>query len=138
MTTSSDSPSHPTVAAQPDESAPGAGFAVKRIYSAPASGDGYRVLVDRLWARGLTKDKAAVDEWLKDIAPSNDLRRWYGHDPAKWSEFRRRYAAELAAVDDIWRPLLDRAKRERVTLLYSSTETEINNAVALREFLQAQ
>ena len=67
-----------------------------------------------------------------------DPRRWYGHDPAKWSEFRRRYEAELAAVDDIWRPLLDRAKRGRVTLLYSSTETEINNAVALREFLESQ
>jgi uncharacterized protein YeaO (DUF488 family) len=108
---------------------------VKRVYAELSPDDGFRVLVDRLWPRGLTKERAAIDEWRKDLSPSNDLRTWYRHDPDRWDEFRARYAAELAAAEPSWRELISRAERERVTLLYSSTETEINNAVALRDFL---
>lgn len=110
---------------------------VKRIYAAPAATDGCRVLVDRLWPRGLSKDKAKIDHWLKDLAPSNDLRRWYGHDPAKWDEFRRRYRAELDADPSALEPLLHLMETEKtVTLLFSSREEKLNNAVALAEILQ--
>lgn len=111
---------------------------IKRIYEAPATEDGYRVLVDRLWPRGLAKEKAAVDRWLRELAPSTGLRQWYGHDPARWDEFRRRYFAELAvapaaaAVDEL-RALVD--AHRPLTLLYSSREEELNNAVALRDYL---
>lgn len=113
-------------------------LSVKRIYLAPDPADGYRVLVDRLWPRGLAKDRADLDEWCKDVAPSNELRTWYHHDTGKWPEFQTRYAAELDAHPENWRPLLDRARRERVTLLFSSAETHLNNATALREFLLSQ
>jgi uncharacterized protein YeaO (DUF488 family) len=111
---------------------------IKRIYEAPASEDGYRVLVDRLWPRGLAKEKAAVDRWLRELAPSTGLRQWYGHDPARWDEFRRRYFAELAvapaaaAVDEL-RALI--SAHRPLTLLYSSREETLNNAAALREYL---
>lgn len=125
-----------TTASSPAGPAPD--LEVKRVYDEPAPGDGYRVLVDRLWPRGLAKARAALDEWCKEVAPSNELRTWYRHDPDKWPEFRRRYAAELAGVEDAWRPLLDRSRRQRVTLLFSSAETALNNAVALRDFLLAR
>lgn len=108
---------------------------IKRVYDAPDEGDGYRVLVDRLWPRGISKDRADLDEWLKEIGPSTELRSWFGHDPAKFDEFRRRYRAELAAAADLWQPLLERASTGRVTLLYSAHDTEHNQAVVLREFL---
>ena len=108
----------------------------KRVYDAPAAGDGTRILVDRIWPRGLAKDKAAVDEWLKDVAPSTALRRWFGHDPAKWQEFRRRYAAELAARDDAVAHLRALARRGRVTLVYGARDTAHNNAVALKDYLE--
>lgn len=111
---------------------------VKRVYDEPAPGDGYRVLVDRLWPRGLSKQRAALDEWVKELGPSTELRRWFGHDPARWDEFRRRYDAELAAQEQLWRPLLDRAATERVCLLFGAHDTEHNQAVALREFLLAR
>lgn len=109
---------------------------IKRIYDPAESGDGYRVLVDRLWPRGIAKDKAKVDRWLKEIAPSNELRKWYGHDPDKWDEFRRKYKTELKAVPEAvsrLKEIID--SNETVTLLYSSKENTLNNAVALKEIL---
>ena len=112
-------------------------LAVKRIYAAPAATDGCRVLVDRLWPRGLSKDKAAVDHWFRDLAPSNELRRWYGHDPGKWNEFRKRYRAELDTDPTVLEPLLQLMKTEKtVTLLFGSREEKLNNAVALAQILQ--
>ena len=105
---------------------------VKRIYAAPAATDGCRVLVDRLWPRGLSKEKAQVDHWFRDLAPSNELRRWYGHDPDKWNEFRKRYWAELDADPSVLEPLTRLMETERtVTLLFGSREEKLNNAVAL-------
>jgi uncharacterized protein YeaO (DUF488 family) len=109
---------------------------IKRVYDAPGPEDGKRILVDRLWPRGLTKVKAKIDYWAKDIAPSNELRTWYGHDPAKWDEFRKRYFAELGknavAVDT----LIEAMGKGPVTFVYSSTEREINNAEALKLYLE--
>lgn len=111
---------------------------VKRVYDDPAPEDGTRVLVDRLWPRGMRKDEAPLDEWLKAVAPSNELRRWYGHDHQKWQAFRTRYKHELEA-DDAAREALQRlrelAEGGTLTLLYSSRETEYNNAAALRDYL---
>ncbi|MDJ1159722.1 DUF488 family protein [Chelatococcus sp. SYSU_G07232] len=112
--------------------------AVKRVYE-PASGEvGTRILVDRLWPRGIAREKASWSHWLRDLAPSDALRRLYGHDPAKWEEFRARYAAELDAVPQAMAELAALARQGRVTLLYSSRERELNNAVALRELLLAR
>jgi uncharacterized protein YeaO (DUF488 family) len=108
---------------------------VKRVYDAPAESDGRRILVDRLWPRGLTKEKAAIDVWLKEVSPSNELRKWYGHDPEKWDEFRRRFGAELDANPEAVAELRAELKKGRSTLLFGSKETEINNAMALREYL---
>lgn len=111
--------------------------AVKRVYEAPAAADGTRILVDRLWPRGLTKEKARVDLWLKDLAPSNDLRkRFHGH-PDKWDAFRTAYAAELAdpAAQDALRTLHEHMRHGHVTLLYAARDEERNNAVALRNWL---
>jgi len=111
----------------------------KRIYEAPAQADGYRVLVDRVWPRGLRKDEVQLDAWLKVLAPSTELRKWFAHDPQKWSEFKRRYVAELKARDEAGEALSElgrRARRQRVTLLFAARDTEHNNAVALREYLQ--
>jgi len=108
---------------------------VKRIYEAPSPDDGYRILVDRLWPRGFTKERAHVDEWQKDLAPSNALRKWYGHDPDKWDEFRRRYEEELRKSgkwEDL-RSIVERAKEEDVTLVYSSKDALRNQAIALKE-----
>jgi uncharacterized protein YeaO (DUF488 family) len=111
---------------------------IKRVYDAPDAGDGQRILVDRLWPRGLTKEKAKINYWAKDIAPSNELRKWYGHEPGKWEEFKKRYFAELGgsktAVDD----LLEQMGEGPVTFVYSSTERVINNAEALKTFLEAK
>ncbi|MGC1954286.1 MAG: DUF488 family protein [Gammaproteobacteria bacterium] len=110
---------------------------VKRVYDPPAPEDGYRVLVDRLWPRGLSKDRAAVNEWLHEVAPSTDLRRWFAHDPARWAEFKRRYSAELAApaAREAIARLQTLAADGEITLLYAATEEVHNNAVALREYL---
>lgn len=108
----------------------------KRIYAAPAATDGCRVLVDRLWPRGLSKKKAAIDHWFRDLAPSNKLRRWYGHDPGKWDEFRRRYRSELEADPSVLESLIQLVKTEKtVTLLFSARNEDYNNAVALAKFL---
>ena len=109
---------------------------VKRVYEPATADDGMRVLVDRLWPRGISKDKAKIALWLKEIAPSNALRKWYGHDPAKWTEFRRRYAAELKDNPEPIQELRTLAQAKTVTLLFSSKELELNNAVALKEMLR--
>lgn len=110
---------------------------IKRVYLKPEQADGCRVLVDRLWPRGLTKQKARVDHWLRDIAPSNALRKWYGHEPSRWPEFKRRYAKELKREKDAVKDLHGLCKAHaRVTLLFSSKEEEKNNAVALKAILR--
>ena len=109
----------------------GMGVRVKRVYEEPAKADGRRVLVDRIWPRGLKKAEARVDEWLKEIAPSTGLRKWFGHDPARWKEFKKRYAAEQ---DD--QRLAQEARKRTVTLLFSAKDTEQNNAVALKEYIE--
>ena len=110
---------------------------IKRVYEKPAKEDGHRILVDRLWPRGLTKEKARIDFWAKNLAPSTELRQWYGHDPAKWVEFKSRYYAELQANPKLLQELLTQARRGPVTFLYSSKEERLNNAVALKEYLEA-
>ncbi len=109
---------------------------VKRIYDPPATRDGKRFLVDRLWARGLKKEKARLDGWTKEAAPSNELRRWFNHDPARWREFEQRYFAELDAAPGAWQPLLQTAGKNDVTLLFAARDTEHNNAVALKAYLE--
>ena len=109
-----------------------AAITLVRVYEPPASGRVY--LVERLWPRGVRRDALRIDAWLKDAAPSAALRRWFGHDPAKWAEFRERYFDELDANPDAWRPLI---AEEPVTLLYSSRDREHNNAVALRDYVIA-
>ncbi len=111
---------------------------IKRVYEPAASSDGERFLVDRLWPRGVQKTSLAIKAWLKDVAPSNELRNWYHHDVARWDEFRRRYFSELEANPESWRALVESAGRGNVTLLYSAKETEHNNAVALKEFVLAK
>lgn len=108
---------------------------VKRVYEEPDPDDGFRVLVDRIWPRGLRKEDAAVDLWLKDVAPSTALRQWFGHDPKKWAEFKRRYHAELAQDRAALEPLESAMRKGKVTLLYGAHDTEHNNAVALAAFL---
>lgn len=115
--------------------APAHGVTVKRIYDEPLPSDGYRALIDRLWPRGISKQRAALDAWLIELAPSSALRIWYGHDPRRWTEFGRRYRAELRAHESELQDLRQRSARQRVTLLYSSREPRTNHAVVLREVL---
>jgi uncharacterized protein YeaO (DUF488 family) len=110
---------------------------IKRVYEKPAKQDGFRILVDRLWPRGLTKEKAKIDFWPKSLAPSTELRLWYGHDPGKWDEFKSRYYKELQADPETLRELSARLRRGPATFLYGSKEERLNNAVALREYLEA-
>lgn len=112
------------------------GIAIKRIYAPAGAADGYRVLVDRLWPRGVRKEDAALDAWLREVAPSPALRRWFGHEPSRWEGFRHRYAAELDTLADHWRPLAERAARHRVTLLYAARDEEHNHALALKNYLE--
>jgi len=111
---------------------------LKRAYEPAAKTDGTRILVERLWPRGLSKAKVHVDAWLKEVAPSTDLRKWFGHDPEKWPQFRQRYFRELDARPEAWQPIVSKARRGLVTLIYSSHDTLHNNAVALQEYLQAK
>ena len=112
-------------------------LAIKRVYEPVSANDGYRILVDRLWPRGLSKERAAVDLWLKTIAPSTELRQWFGHEPAKWPEFRRKYFAELATHADELAQIRALAKRRRVTLVYGARDTDNNDAVALLDYLES-
>ena len=111
---------------------------LKRVYEPVASTDGTRFLVERLWPRGIKKTALQMDAWLKDVAPSTALRRWFGHDPKKWTEFRRRYFHELTANADVIEPIIKAARRGRVTLLYSSHDEEHNNAVALKHYVEVR
>ena len=108
---------------------------IKRVYDPVTSTDGTRLLVERLWPRGIKKTSLEIKGWLKDVAPSAELRKWFSHDPAKWNEFRSRYFAELEANPAAWQPVVADARHGTVTLIYSSHDTEHNNAVALEEFL---
>ena len=109
---------------------------MKRAYERSSPDDGMRVLVDRLWPRGLSKEQLAVDFWLKDAAPSGELRRWYGHHPRRWESFAAKYRAELAQRSDLLRLLDELRRRGRITLLYGARDTSRNNAVVLREVLE--
>lgn len=109
---------------------------LKRIYDKPTSADGERILVDRLWPRGVRKEKARVDVWLKDIAPSPELRRWFQHDPQKWDEFERRYFNEIRTNREALDQIRIRARKGKVTLLYAAKDDDHNNAVALRDYLE--
>ena len=110
----------------------------KRAYESAQPSDGARFLVDRLWPRGIKKEKLKMKAWLKEVAPSPDLRKWFAHDPDKWHEFQKRYRAELTANPNAWQPILEAAKQEDVTLLYSARDTEHNSAVLLKDFLEKQ
>jgi uncharacterized protein YeaO (DUF488 family) len=112
-------------------------IALKRAYEAAAAGDGRRILVERLWPRGVKKTDLPLDGWMKEVAPSTELRQWFSHDPAKWVEFQKRYLAELRAHAAAVQPLLDAAaRRGKLTLIYSSHDEEHNNAVVLKRFLE--
>lgn len=109
---------------------------VKRIYEPPESADGYRVLVDRIWPRGVSRQHANLDEWLKDIAPDSELRRWFNHRPDRWNEFQRRYRRQLARKQEMVEDLRARAKAGTMTLLYSARNTLHNQAVALKAYIE--
>lgn len=109
---------------------------IKRIYEKPEKSDGYRILVDRLWPRGISKETAEVDEWIKDIAPSTELRKWFAHEPEKFPEFKKRYKEELKAHTEELKKIHLLSKNQTVTLLYSAKDTQYNQAVVLLEVLQ--
>lgn len=111
---------------------------VKRVYDPAGPRDGRRVLVDRLWPRGVGKEALRLDGWLKEVAPSDGLRKWFAHDPKKWDAFQRRYHAELDRKPEAWQPLLAAASAGTVTLLYSARDDMRNNAVALKGYLEKQ
>ena len=110
---------------------------IKRTYDPAARGDGRRILVERLWPRGMKKEAVAADEWMKDVAPSTQLRQWFGHQVERWEEFRRRYKKELDSNRDAWEPILRVERRGTVTLLYSAHDVLHNGAVVLRDYLVA-
>jgi uncharacterized protein YeaO (DUF488 family) len=110
---------------------------IKRIYEQAAEEDGFRILVDRLWPRGIKKEKAKIDLWLKEVAPSGELRKWFLHDPEKWEEFKKKYTKELAAKQELLKEIRQMEKEKgTVTLLYSARDVEHNNAVALKAILE--
>jgi uncharacterized protein YeaO (DUF488 family) len=109
---------------------------IKRVYDSASSDDGAKFLVDRLWPRGVSKEKLQLTGWIKEVAPSDALRKWFGHDPKKWSEFQRRYISELKENPDAWKPLDEAARKGDVTLLFGAKDSEHNNAVVLKKFLE--
>ncbi len=109
---------------------------LKRVYEKPSKEDGLRVLVERLWPRGFTKERASVDLWLKDIAPSTELRKWFGHDPAKWEQFCKRYRVELEQRKDAVNLLKQKSEEGTITLVYAARDEKHNSAVALKEILE--
>lgn len=109
---------------------------VKRVYEKPSQEDGFRILVDRLWPRGVSKKHAGIDIWMKDIAPSNELRKWFNHDPEKWDEFKIRYFSELDHKSGLVNEILNRPKHSTLTLLFSAKVEKYNNAEALKEYLE--
>lgn len=110
---------------------------LKRVYEEPLKNDGFRILVERLWPRGITKERAAVNLWLKEIAPSPELRKWFGHDAAKWEEFCKRYRMELENKQELVKFLLQKSKEGAVTFVYAARDEEHNGAVALKMFLES-
>lgn len=108
---------------------------VKRVYEKPARSEGCRILVDRIWPRGLSKDAAALDGWMKEVAPSTELRKWFGHEPSRWPAFKKKYFGELDQKDDLLEQLLQTCSGKTVTLLFGAKDCEHNNAVALKEYL---
>lgn len=114
----------------------GAELRVKRAYEPHANADGVRLLVDRMWPRGVTKEALHIDEWLKDVAPSTELRKWFAHDPSRWAEFKRRYFAELDERPEVVTELRRRCRGHVVSLVYGAKDDEHNNAVALKEYLE--
>jgi len=117
---------------------PASNVNLKRAYEPPAADDGTRILIDRLWPRGISKERAAIDQWMKDISPSAELRKWFGHDPARWNEFRRRYAQEVHKNRDLLDQLRSLARQRRITLVYSAHDEKYNDAVELRELILRQ
>ena len=111
---------------------------LKRVYEKPSRRDGYRILVDRLWPRGLTKERAAVDLWLKTVAPSTELRKWFGHDPEKWNEFQSRYRKELKEQKEALSLLKEKCKEQTVTLVYGARDEEHNEALVLKRLLDGR
>ncbi len=112
---------------------------MKWAYEPASASDGKRILIDRLWPRGISKERAQIDTWMKDIAPSTELRKWYGHDPEKWEEFRRKYFEELLARPEVVEELRDVIRvHDTVTFLFAAHDTDHNNALALKEFLEQQ
>ncbi len=111
---------------------------LKRVYERPSAADGKRVLVERLWPRGLKKEDAKVDEWLREIAPSTELRKWFGHDPEKWNEFKQRYWKELQKKSDIISKLAEEIKESHVTFVFAAKDEQHNNAVALKEYVESR
>jgi uncharacterized protein YeaO (DUF488 family) len=111
---------------------------LKRVYEKPAPHDGIRFLIERLWPRGVRKTDVHMNGWQKEAGPSTELRKWFSHDPDKWVEFQQKYFAELKERPEAWEPISEAAKHGSVTLLYSSHDTEHNNAVALKRFIEAQ
>jgi uncharacterized protein YeaO (DUF488 family) len=111
---------------------------LKRAYEPVSKADGTRFLVERLWPRGLSKARVHVDAWAKDVGPSTELRKWFSHDPERWPQFKRRYFRELDTRPEAWQPILSKARRGVVTLVYSSRDAVHNNAVALQEYLRAR
>ena len=110
----------------------------KRVYNEPSSGDGKRILIDRLWPRGLKKEDARIDEWIKEIAPSNELRKWFNHDPNKWGEFKKRFFTELLGKQEMVEGIISMARKGTVSLLFGSKEEHFNNAVALKEYVEGK
>ncbi len=108
---------------------------IKRVYEKSVPDDGTRFLVERLWPRGMKKESLHMEAWLKDVAPSNDLRKWFGHDPAKWADFQKRYFDELDENPEAIQPIIEAARKGEVTLLYSAHDLEHNNAVALKNYI---
>ncbi len=111
---------------------------IKRVYDQPSQDDGKRILIDRLWPRGLKKEDARIDEWIKEIAPSNELRKWFNHDPNKWNEFKKRFFAELLGKRDMVEGIISTARKGTVTLLFGSKEERFNNATALKEYIDSR
>jgi uncharacterized protein YeaO (DUF488 family) len=129
---------HPAYSGRPHREGIDEMIQVKRVYEVGSEEDGVRFLVERLWPRGIKKEDLAVEGWLKDLAPSTELRKWFSHDPTKWDEFRQRYFRELEKHPTAWGPLLARARRDRVTLVFSAHDTQYNNAIALKQFLESE
>jgi uncharacterized protein YeaO (DUF488 family) len=109
---------------------------LRRVYGEPGTDEGRRILVDRIWPRGISKEEAQIDEWMRQVGPSTELRHWFGHDPARWDEFVRRYRAEIAKNPTAFDHLLAEARQGPITLVYGAKDTEHNQAVALKEFLE--